>query len=160
MVRVIIIGMKYIGRIFLLLAAACFLTVPAGASSLSFSGLCSEDVFTLTPWDGAGVVRVVSVTGAVSQGETDLHLYSVSSDVRELRFMVEWSNPSNSLSLDVIAPDGQAVATFTDGYDGAIDAKISVMITFPTSHAGYWNVLVGGNDVSGSQSYQLSMWAF
>jgi hypothetical protein len=66
-----------------------------------------------------------------------------------------WGNPSNSLSLTAIAPDG-TIGPFYDSSDGVTDGRIYLTISRTGGIApGTWVFRVYGVSVVGTQSYNF-----
>jgi hypothetical protein len=120
-------------------------------------GVSAQDGnYTVTPGKaGLQPVIVPLTVGTIVQGETDWYSIYVPSGTTSITADLNWGNPSNSLSLAAIAPDG-TIGPLYDSADGAVDGRIFVTISRAGGLAsGTWNFRVYGASVSGVQSYNF-----
>ena len=126
------------------------------------SGVSAQDVdnhagYTVTP---AGNLRLTAgmsplTVGTITQGETDWYTIVVPSGRSSITVDLNWGNPSNSLSLAAIAPDG-TIGPFFDSSDGTTNGRIFLTITRPGGiAAGTWYFRVYGESVVGTQRYNF-----
>ncbi len=104
-----------------------------------------------------GPKAIDPVYGSVTQGATQSFEYDVESGKRTLELVLRWDNSQNSLRLYLIRPDGHRYDPYSDNYDGVINGVIPVRITSTSLINGMWRFDVSGYDVSGTQSFTLSM---
>ncbi len=126
------------------------------------SGVSAQDVemnngYSVTPAGNLHLPAVVSpmTAGTITQGETDWYAVVVPSGRSSITVDLYWGNPSNSLSLTAIAPDG-TIGPFYDSSDGATDGRIYLTISRAGGIApGTWYFRVYGVTVLGTQSYNF-----
>jgi hypothetical protein len=93
--------------------------------------------------------------GTITQGETDWYSVVVPSGRSSITVDLNWGNPSNSLSLTAIAPDG-IIGPFYDSSDGVTNGRIYLTISRAGGIApGTWWFKVYGDSVTGTQSYNF-----
>lgn len=112
---------------------------------------------------GADVVRLPDLSSisssSITQGETHWYSTLVSSGRTAFYSGLNWGNPSNSLSLTIIAPDS-SLGPYYDSSDGAVDGRISLKIVKTAGLSpGTWWSDVYGYSVAGSQSYTYTAYA-
>lgn len=104
----------------------------------------------------AGTMRPMVAWSSVSQGQTNYHGRYVNYYTESLCFDLYWGNPSNSLRLTIVSPEGYGFGPVYDPYDGSYNGDICVLISRPGGVAqGTWTSQVYGYSVSGSQSYYI-----
>jgi len=126
------------------------------------SGVSAQDVdnhtgYTVTPAGNLHQPAVMAplTVGTITQGETDWYSVVVPSGRSSITVNLNWGNPSNSLSLAAIAPDG-TIGPFYDSSDGTTDGRIFLTISRPGGIApGTWYFRVYGVSVVGTQSYNF-----
>jgi hypothetical protein len=100
---------------------------------------------TLTPF----------VTSTISQGQVTAFSRVVSSGTNSITADLNWGNPANSLSLEIVAPDA-SFGPFYDSSDGIIDGRIALSVSSSTGLTpGTWKFYVGGYSVTGIQTYSF-----
>ncbi|WP_407282720.1 peptidase domain-containing protein [Methanolobus sp. WCC1] len=99
---------------------------------------------------------VLRVSDTITQGETNWHTKTVSSDITTLTVNLNWGDSSDSLRLIIYTPDNNVLGPFYDDDDGSINGRINIDITNSNGIAkGTWQYCVYGYDVSGTQSYTI-----
>jgi hypothetical protein len=102
------------------------------------------------------LIQPMTVYGTISQGQYQWQSKLVNYYTESLPFNLYWGNPSNSLRLRIITPDGYVLGPFYDSSDGAMNGNINLVVNRPGGVAqGYWYTEVYGERVSGSQSYSI-----
>lgn len=126
------------------------------------SGVSAQDVdtsagYSVTPAGNLHLpaVKAPMTVGTITQGETDWYSVSVPSGKTSITVNLYWGNPSNSLSLTAIAPDG-TIGPLYDSSDGVTDGRIYLTISRTGGLApGTWMFKVYGENVLGTQSYNF-----
>jgi hypothetical protein len=102
-----------------------------------------------------GTIRPM-ISNTIHQGEYQYPARNVNYYTTRLNFDLYWGNPSNSLRLRIITPDGYILGPFFDSYDGIINGEVNIDVTRSGGVAqGTWYGEVYGYSVSGSQSYYI-----
>jgi hypothetical protein len=92
----------------------------------------------------------------ILQGQT--HWYSTYVPAGKTSFFADlyWGEPSNSLTLTIIAPDA-TFGPYYDSTDGWVDGRINLRISKSGGIAsGTWGSGIYGHSVTGAQSYTYS----
>lgn len=97
---------------------------------------------------------LIPLYGSVTQSQTNTHQY-YSSGKPQLNVDLYWGNTANSLTLKIVRPDGSTQGTYSDASDGTINGRISLAISNPQD--GTWTFYVTGQQVTGAQSYTLTI---
>jgi hypothetical protein len=144
--------MKVSGTSLLILVCAIVLI-----SGVSAQNVDTNAGYSVTP---AGTLHLPAVkapmtAGTITQGETDWYSVYVPSGKSSITVYLNWGNPSNSLSLTAIAPDG-TIGPLYDSSDGVTDGRIYLTISRTGGIApGTWSFRVYGVSVTGTQSYNF-----
>jgi hypothetical protein len=131
-------------------------------AALLVSGVSAQNIekdpgYTITPVNDLNLPDVIQpkTIGTITQGETDWHYYTVTTGTSVLTADLNWGNPSNSLSLTIIAPDG-TIGPYYDSADGVLDGRVTLRISRTGGlTTGLWKFKVFGNSVSGTQAYNF-----
>jgi hypothetical protein len=104
-----------------------------------------------------GMIRPMTAYNSISQGQYQWQCKPVNYYTTALPFDLYWGNPSNSLQLKIITPDGYVLGPYYDYSDGGYNGEINIYITRAGGVAqGNWYMEVYGYSVSGSQSYWIA----
>lgn len=125
------------------------------ATALFLALIMSVDVATaLQPVSVVPNKPLIPIYGSVTQSQTNTHQY-YSSGKPQLNVDLYWGNTANSLTLKIVKPDGSTQGTYSDASDGTINGRISLVISNPQD--GTWTFYVTGQQVTGTQSYTLTI---
>jgi len=142
----------------ILACIAAIFTMPVMAavpvSNTNYSG--DNGGYVIKPANSAGAFGILTISGSVTQGQTNWHYKTVSGYMTTLNVDLSWGNPSNSLQLTIYSPDNHVFGPYYDRDDGAVDGKINLDIYNANGIAtGTWTYKVYGYSVSGAQSYTI-----
>ncbi len=105
-----------------------------------------------------GGINVVDTIGSIVQGQTNYYYQDIPS-VSRVWTDLNWSVPSNSLTLKVITSEGTVLGPYHDSSDGVTDGRIHLSFAKSGNFAaGKWKFEVYGERVSGSQTYSFDVW--
>lgn len=92
----------------------------------------------------------------ITQGNTNVHYWTISGFVTRMEVDLNWGNPANSLRLSIRSPAGSLYGPYYDGFDNSLDGRIHLYVTNPDGLAqGTWDLSVYGHSVTGTQSYTI-----
>lgn len=136
-----------------LLLALC--SLPAGAAELPGEG----EKYIVVPLDEySDTQRAAPITGTIRQGETQAYTYQVVPGKTKLTLHLEWtSGTGNDLTLKVHTPENQNMGPYNDDFDGQDDNKIGVGIIKNPLSSGEWKFEISGYQVSGTESFSLTI---
>lgn len=102
----------------------------------------------------------LTVTDSVKQGETKRHQFYVGSGVRWLEVNLDWTSPSDSLTLTIYTPSWVKIGTYHDIDDGVLDGKIHIDIVPNSGYVepGVWTFDVYGERVATQRTYNLNVY--
>jgi len=134
---------------FFALVLALILMAPpafAGNSECSVNTAPGEE----TPAGDAGICAFYSI----QQGEINYHSINVPPGSSTLFVNLNWFVPQQSLTLEIISPDGSTYAYYHDtDLDGYKNAQIRTWISSPET--GTWQFQVYGEIVRDTQDYSF-----
>lgn len=103
-----------------------------------------------------GTIHPMTVYNTISQGQYQWQCKPVNYYTTSLPFDLYWGNPSNSLQLKIITPDGYVLGPYYDLADGVYNGEIAFNVNRAGGVAqGNWYTEVYGYRVTGSQSYRV-----
>ncbi|WP_245611538.1 hypothetical protein [Methanolacinia paynteri] len=149
--------MKKFGIFLIAIALAMLVSCASASMNLFDAEKIDMGGYTVTiPKIVEGNVGVKTVSGTITQGETDWAYADISGYYTQLRVRLHWGDTSNSLRLMVYSPDQHTFGYYYDGSDGIIDGNISVNINNGDGIAeGRWYYEIYGYSVTGTQSYTI-----
>jgi hypothetical protein len=103
-----------------------------------------------------GGVSTMSMSNSISQGQYHWYGENINYYTQSIQTYLYWGNPSNSLRLRIISPEGYVFGPYFDNCDGINNGVIRVTISRSGGIAqGVWSNEIYGYYVSGSQSYYI-----
>jgi hypothetical protein len=130
---------------------------------LLISGVSAQNVdnpvrYTVTPATNLTLPDIIRpmTQSTITQSQINLYSTYISPGTSSLTTDLNWGNPSNSLSLTIIAPD-ETLGPYYDASDGTLNGRIDLMVTNPGGSLtpGTWEFEVYGNHVQGPQIYNF-----
>ena len=147
-IQILLIGM-------LLLTACC--VMPAGAADFS-DGYTK---YSVTPWyKYMDTGKALPIYGTVSQGGTETYYFNVPANTKRLEIALVWGNSLNSMSLTIMKPGNTYFGPYYDAYENQLNGVIPLIITANPITSGLWRFDVKGENISGTQSFSLTINAF
>ncbi|MCZ9313474.1 MAG: hypothetical protein O0X93_06770 [Methanocorpusculum sp.] len=136
-----------------ILLALCAL--PAGAAEFPES---EEKYIVVALDDYNSTPKAAPITGTIQQGETCVYTYQVPAGKSKLEVHLEWTaGTANDLSLKIYTPADQALGSYYDGFDGQDDNKVRIGIIKNPLQNGEWTFEISGSQVSGTESFSLTI---
>ena len=151
------------------------LAMMVGAMTASASAASADSSKNIKPGDGGYIVTIgksnydgssnkltdfsilASSSDFIAQGQTKWGYKVVSGYVTSFGAELYWGNPSNSLSMTIITPDGYVLGPYYDIIDGRLNGDIPIVISRSTGVAqGTYAFRIYGYQVSGLQYFTFS----
>ncbi|WP_394697700.1 peptidase domain-containing protein [uncultured Methanomethylovorans sp.] len=101
-------------------------------------------------------IGIKSVYDTITQGETNWHSKTVSTNIQSMTVNLNWGDTSDSLRLSIYNPNNYCIGTYYDSADGTINGRIRIYITNSNGiEKGTWKYKVYGYSVSGTEDYSI-----
>jgi hypothetical protein len=143
--------------LFVAVIGVVVLAMPAVAVKTGDSTtLAGPGGYSVTLMKNPSSIRPLAVYGTIHQSEYQYQSKLINYYTTSQPFDLYWGNPSNSLRLRIITPDGYVLGPFYDASDGFINGDIYLVVSRSGGIAqGTWYTEVYGDRVSGAQSYSI-----